>query len=436
MKKSEEDLNKGVVKEYKEYIVKFPNFEFPNKDKIESDILPQIKQKLPLLQRYTIIIPSKYLDKIIQKLPLLQRHTVKGIGYIANYIYLIFDLKVLFEESRKSLGRKEKPYEGEEIISNTINFLAKNKVKITSPLTYIEKKLIFPVEGSEILKNCSHCKNGKITCPSCKGAKIFICGKCMGNRIILCPTCLGNPQRWETCSLCWGEGYTSRGDICLRCNGRGYWLWTCWSCGGRGRITCPSCGGTGIIRCKECLGLGEVKCVYCKGTTKIIEFEEIEIEFTSTSRGGNWHIPINNENKDEITYLKKCGLGSYLEDCIRERQPFVLFKDEKNNVWVDNLFVNIPILEENMNKNSILNEINEINRKIKCFFDDVFKLGKIFAYKVNFSYLPFTYIAIPFFPPLRWDGEMIERQGISEAGFYNFKDLVYFYFQIFFGVFN
>jgi hypothetical protein len=369
LKKSEEDLNKGVVKEYKEYIVKFPNFEFPNIDRIESDILPQIKQKLPLLQR----------------------HTVKGIGYIVNYIYLIFDLKVLFEERRKSLGRKEKPYEGEEIISNTINFLAKNKVKITSPLTYIEKKLIFTVEGSEILKDCSHCINGKITCPSCKGAKIFRCGECMGNRIILCPSCLGNPQRWERCSLCWGRGYTSRRDICLRCNGRGYWLWTCWSCGGRGRITCPSCGGTGIIRCKKCLGLGEVECVYCKGTTKIIEFEEIEIEFTSTSRGGNWYMPINNENKDVITYLKNCGLESYLKDCIRERQPFVLFKDEKNNVWVDNLFVNIPILEENMNKNSIL---NEINRKIKCFFDDVFKLGKVFAYKVNFLYLPFTYIAL------------------------------------------
>jgi len=162
---------------------------------------------------------------------------------------------------------------------------------------------------AESFKNavyCKVCKDGKMTCDLCKGAKKFdqpcpVChtlgwaqkGGAAGSTLIRCGRCAGQgtfknagcPGCGQTgtinCPVCagkpWRDGFKGCKDctVCGVCNGRKQTETPCPTCRGKGRVapftagiptaTCDACKGFAIIKanCAACKESGLAPCKNC-----------------------------------------------------------------------------------------------------------------------------------------------------------------------------
>ena len=169
-----------------------------------------------------------------------------------------------------------------------------------------------------VKKNCTKCKDGRVTCQICGGKGEKQCWICKGSGTLMkkCPTCYGKGSIIDYDSFGgYGYGYlggfsnqiviSSNGgpiiysgyqsscgrgggwggvgcggwgggisvQTCPVCDGSGQVERRCWNCSGRGEVPCTEtqickfCQGKGFSMevCGECKGLKKVECADCKG---------------------------------------------------------------------------------------------------------------------------------------------------------------------------
>lgn len=73
-----------------------------------------------------------------------------------------------------------------------------------------------------------------------------------------CDNCNGSGWMISTCSSCGGTGVTYRHTTKTRAK-------ECYKCMGTGWVRCERCGGYGYIRCQYCNGNGSFQCTVCHG---------------------------------------------------------------------------------------------------------------------------------------------------------------------------
>jgi len=134
-----------------------------------------------------------------------------------------------------------------------------------------------PVPHTAIIAMCHMCNGmGRNTCGTCTGSGRVMCIGCSATGRTTCPTCAGRGviQHYEHNRHHDHHNHNKHHHdhrVTETCN----------NCMGSQRVVCQSCLGAGRIACAICGSTGQAICSLCQGLTKLVTFDQVEVNFRS-----------------------------------------------------------------------------------------------------------------------------------------------------------
>jgi len=283
-----------------------------------------------------------------------------------------------YYESRDIYEKREPSYYSPSIAPYKVSATNYNKWELQLKdyaKAFVSEKTTFTLDDSRYVEDCFRCntkgdvectvcRNGYETCPTCNGYRTLRCGYCNGSGEVYCSLCNGSGKIHKSGVVGYNDDnmaiYGDWDERCYECDGAG--TVTCGNCNGYGNVQCGTCGGYGEITCRTCNGTTRVTCDSCRGAGYFLNCVCVDQEY--------------NTNKDLVI------IDDYKVDSNRYKEKFNPISYNKNDVCTYEYISDEPILSSpnadlnlaDSNLNTLLKNCGDakyIKYRVREFIRDV-----------------------------------------------------------------